>query len=102
MSDQKRPTPDEIPITSTCPECGAKTYFIQVCQYGTFGSGQPMKFMALYGCRPCFMVIPENCDQVYAAFAWVDQTDADKASKFIINLIDDFFKSGDGGHNVTH
>lgn len=91
----------EIKTTRMCPECGSTAHYIQVAKQGNFLISDSERFVAIYGCRICFLIIPTECNQVYAAFMWDEQIQKDRASKSIINRIDDYFARNEFNNDDT-
>jgi hypothetical protein len=80
-----------IKLPVLCPECGGECEYIQTGKQGNFATNEPTRFVAFFGCKPCYAVIVADCAQVWGAFEWDHQSQADQEENFIRNRVDEYF-----------
>lgn len=80
-----------IKLPVLCPECGGECGYISTGKHGNVLTNEPQRFVAFFGCKPCYAVIVADCEQVWGAFEWDEMIQAHKDDGLIHNPIDDYF-----------
>ena len=80
-----------IKLPVLCPECRGECEYISTGKHGNVLTKEPSKFVAFFGCKPCYAVIVADCEQVWGAFEWAEMIESHKDDTTIHNPIDDYF-----------